>query len=461
MLPARIWRNTPARTALLFTALFLGVLLIAGFVTFNSIQDELSDRLNTRVMERFHELENEFGEEGLPGLIERINNLDAAAATSGSNGLVSLTDDQGTVLAGRDDIISPQTGLHKVRVARPIDAEHDSYTAMHGPVGEMKLTVGINSHDIDEVEEVMLENMAWAALAIVLLAVAGGLLLSLRLKTRFDGLRNALEKVATGQWDTRLPITAQKDDIDDFSGTINTTLDRLQGLMEAMRQVSADIAHDLKTPLARLYISIEQALDLLEKGKDAKPDLQSVKEEAETINATFEALLSIAQLEGGARKDRFRNVDLHDLVSGFVDIYQPVAEETGCNLRLRTQPDFSPTIWGDKDLLNQLLANLVENALRHCPIGTDVLVELERAGHSSVLLSVSDNGPGVPQADREKVLRRLYRLERSRTTPGSGLGLSLVKAIADIHNVDLTLTDNQPGLRVSLTFNSIMQSPNK
>jgi signal transduction histidine kinase len=232
---------------------------------------------------------------------------------------------------------------------------------------------------------------------------------------------------------------------------VNAALDRLSHLVEGMRQVSNDIAHDLKTPLNRLRITIETALLHNEKGQPVTELLERAASESDHINETFAALLAIAQIEAGARRARFGVIDLRAILSDIADVYTNVAEDAGDVFDYATSDDAPVKVQGDRELVTQALANLIENAIRHCPPGSHIDCSIDtREGGIAVI--VADDGPGIPADEREKVRERFYRLEKSRTTPGSGLGLSLVNAIAELHGGRLMLEDNRPGLRATLLF---------
>lgn len=385
--------------------------------------------------------------------------VDSYAETANESGSVyQLQDQNREILAGNHPIATLSPGFHTLRLDGIEDKEHDTYRLLVGDTGAERLTVGISLEDIDEVRDVLLVTFAVAAIFMLFSTALGGTFLTMRLQSRFTELRATLDQVSEGQWNARLPISKSKDDIDDFLTSVNRTFNHLQALMVAMRQISVDIAHDLKTPLARLFISAEEALEKIGHGETAEREVEAVRDEARTLNSTFEALLSIAQIEGGARKQRFGRLDLRSLTTDLVEIYSPVVEEAGCRLALNAPDDIALIVQGDRDLVKQLLANLIENAIRHCPPGTFIGIELGMDGMKRPTLSVADDGPGIPAEERENVLRRLYRLEKSRTTPGFGLGLSLVKVIADLHEADLSLADNQPGLRVALTFGHNMEA---
>ncbi|RWF22639.1 HAMP domain-containing sensor histidine kinase, partial [Mesorhizobium sp.] len=260
--------------------------------------------------------------------------------------------------------------------------------------------------------------------------------------------------VSHGRLDARIPLIGSGDDIDAVSAQVNAALERLSALVDGMREVSANIAHDLKTPLNRLQMILESAADKTVSGEDVSAELTDARAESQQINSTFDALLRVAQIEAGARKARFVDLDVGPIVETIGDVYADVAEDDGKSLSTGVVPDTKWYIHGDRDLLMQMLANLVENALRHCPPGTAIGLSVTRDG-SHVLIHVRDNGPGIPAEEREKVFRRLYRLDASRTTPGSGLGLSLAKAVADLHGAVITLEDCKPGLGVTVSFPAV------
>ena len=217
-----------------------------------------------------------------------------------------------------------------------------------------------------------------------------------------------------------------------------------------MRQVSVDIAHDLKTPLNRLAISVYSAIEAERADIPHIEELLRAETEIRQINDTFDALLRIAQIEAGARRSRFAEVALAPMLLDLVDAYSAVAEDNGQNLGIEMPSNLGKVV-GDRPLLTQLFANLIENAIRHCPKDAQIAIQGKVAG-GKVIIEVSDDGPGIPEREYEAVFRRLYRVERSRTTPGSGLGLSMVKAIADLHGAKVSLADNRPGLRVIVEF---------
>ena len=226
-------------------------------------------------------------------------------------------------------------------------------------------------------------------------------------------------------------------------------LDRIHELMESLRQVSNDIAHDLRTPLSRLRQRLEGALAADLPAAAMRESLTAAIADTDSILETFGALLRIAQIETGTRKSGFQETDLGNVVETVTDAYAPVLEEQCKRLELDVSQGI--TFFGDGELLTQLVANLIENAIQHTPEGTTVRIGLNRRGQD-VLLTVADNGPGVPLDQRHRLFDRFYRGDPSRKTTGSGLGLSLVKAVADLHNATVDVRDNHPGLLVEIAF---------
>jgi signal transduction histidine kinase len=284
---------------------------------------------------------------------------------------------------------------------------------------------------------------------VLVLGIGGGLLLSAAFLRRVDMITRTADAIIAGDLSRRIERTGSGDDLDHLSATLNAMLDRITGLMENLRQVSNDIAHDLRTPLTRLRQDLEVAQKRDLSAADLRRAIESAGVEADVLLETFSALLRIAQIEAGSRRSAFRAVDLSDVVRTVADAYAPAVEESG--RALISEIAAALEVSGDRGLLSQLFVNLVENALHHTPPGTAITLRLTR-GPVGVVAEVADTGLGIPAEERGKVFRRFYRLERSRTTPGSGLGLSMVAAIVDLHHAAIELLDNKPGLRVVIRF---------
>jgi signal transduction histidine kinase len=246
-----------------------------------------------------------------------------------------------------------------------------------------------------------------------------------------------------------VPTRGTGDDLDRLASTLNHMLDRIGILMESLRQVSSDVAHDLRTPLTRLYQRLEEARAHGQSMADYESAVDAAIGEAQRLLDIFSALLRIAQVEGSSCVG-VGDVDLTAVAETVADAYRLDVEEAGH--ALTTTISQGVVVSGDKELLTQALANLVENALRHTPPGTRIDVRLEGSSETGALLSVEDDGPGVAEADLPRLTDRFYRGESSRTTPGNGLGLSLVSAVAELHDATLDLNVMKPGLRVIISF---------
>jgi signal transduction histidine kinase len=361
-----------------------------------------------------------------------------------------LQDSHGAVLAGNLPALDAREGIREW--PKSTQSTSSPFSAIRGRgtgVAGGYLFVGWSTNQLNEMEEMVVGSFAWGLAASIALALAGGWVMSSRLMRRIETVSNTSRNIIGEDLRQRLPVTQAGDELDHLAGSINAMLDRIQTLMEDLRQVTTDIAHDLRTPLTRLRQRLELA---------SRPeiDAQKVREtlgltvlEIDSILAIFAALLHIAQLQGGARRAAFKEIDLSGLLSTIAELYRPMADENGQHLLERV--DASLTMQGERELLMQLFANLIENALRHTPRGSTVTICASRSG-GELVVSVVDDGPGIPENMREKVLQRFFRLETSRTTVGSGLGLSLANAIVKVHDARLELTDADPGLRAAVIF---------
>jgi signal transduction histidine kinase len=313
----------------------------------------------------------------------------------------------------------------------------------------LSLSVGRDLSSIRDVGHAILVAFAWAFAATIVLGLLGGLFVSRRFLARVDSMTSAGQEIIDGNLKHRLPLHKTNDDLDFLALTLNRMLDRINELMESVRQVSSDIAHDLRTPLSRLRHRLEAALAAERTAAELSEAIAGAINETDGILSIFSALLRIAQIEAGTRRSAFACMDLSSLVNDLADAFAPSIQDEGKSLKIFIEPNIS-TI-GDKELLTQLLANLLENAIHHTPAGTTIEMQL-RSLPGRIQFVLADNGPGVPLEARDRLFDSFYRPEKSRTTPGSGLGLSLVKAVANLHNATVVLGDNKPGLRVELAF---------
>ncbi|ARC89557.1 HAMP domain-containing sensor histidine kinase [Rhodovulum sp. MB263] len=317
------------------------------------------------------------------------------------------------------------------------------------PLAGGLLIVAESLAPIAELRRTFLSLLAFSLGPTVLISLGVGVLIARRTARRVDGIEDTLDRLSAGDLSARLPPDpAPADDLSRIGTGVNRLAARQEAATEALRQVTADIAHDLRTPLQRISVLIQDLRARLPDESEPAELADRASAEVDRAVSVFRAMLEIAQIEGGQASARVQPFDLGLTVRQVVELYQPSVEDAGHCLSLAC-PGTGPTVRGEPSLIAQALANLIENALRHTPQGSriDIAVSADPPG-----LIVADDGPGVPEAERGKVLRRLYRLERSRTTPGHGLGLSLVAAIAGLHGAELTLEDNAPGLRVRLVF---------
>ena len=311
------------------------------------------------------------------------------------------------------------------------------------------LMVGDDIGRVDKVGRLIMTTFGWALVLMITLAAAGGIALSMGFLGRVDAITRTAEAIIGGNIHRRIPLRGTADDLDRLAGTLNRMLDRIGALMESLKQVSSDIAHDLRTPLGRLRQTLDEARRNAHTPADYEAAVDRALAETDAILDTFAALLRIAQIESGSRRAAFRELDLSALVASIGQTFAPVAEDEGRALSLDVAPGLE--IEGDRELLVQMLANLIENAIHHAGAGAQIAIALA-ASPAGPVLTVSDNGPGIPAAEREAVLQRFYRLERSRTHAGNGLGLSLVAAIVELHHAEIALQDNGPGLKVVIRF---------
>lgn len=385
----------------------------------------------------------------------RLEALATAAAEAPENALpapgfgqILAVLQNGRVVAGSapDRLLRQATrrGFHNVDGA---DMHHADLRFLLRDAGDRQILVAETVERQEELLEVLSGGLRSALIASLAATLLAGLWMARRNQARLDLVNAGLGKVAHGDLQARIRLPDRGDDLSLLADRIDATVERLAQAMEQMRVQSSNIAHDLRTPLARLRAGTESRyLALVEDNKAVSAeDLEDALDQIDRIVGTFDALLRIARLDSGARKASFRKVDLAEVVRIVTDAFGPVVEDTGQRLEVSvTDPAH---VQGDRDLLVQLLANLIQNALRYGPEGQTITLSL----HGRVL-SVTDQGPGIPFAERGKVLEPLYQMEAARQGDGFGLGLSLVRAISDLHGAVLTLTDGPDarGLNVKL-----------
>ena len=453
-MPTRLLRATGFRIALLYLLLLLATLLVlVGFIYWSTaelIEGQAKDTVDAEI----RGLAEQYRDEGLPRLVEVI--AERSGAQGVPKGVYLLTDWQYQPLAGNLSAW-PQgqpdaQGWLRVRLQRLTEPDPQPHTILGRQfelAGAFHLFVGRDIEEHGLFRRNMVEAFAWAFLPALVLGVLGGVLIGRYSLKRVEAVSAAAADIVAGDLTRRVPVTGSGDEFDRLATTINEMLERIAQLMSGMRLVTDSLAHDLRSPLTRARSSIDRALSRGVDSGDYRLALEQTATELETILRTFESLIQIAQAEAGADRLPRESVDLSALAGDLLEVYQPAAENAGLSMQSAIEPGLSVT--GHRQLLAQAVANLLDNAIKFTPRGGRIALSLARQG-GRIELSVADNGPGVPAADRERVLQRFVRLDASRGTPGSGLGLSLVAAVAKLHGATLELSDNAPGLRVTLGF---------
>ena len=359
-----------------------------------------------------------------------------------------LLQQNGVRLDGNLPAMAPRTGI--LTLPSPRGGMHAIEGVATFLAPDLYLFSGSDIFQARLVRRLILRTLIWVFAAAMAIAILAGMLVSRGFLSRTDAITRACGAIMAGNWKTRVPVRGTRDELDRLSESINAMLDRISALMENVRQVTNDIAHDLRTPLTHLRHRLETAR--LHAGTAAENDkaLEAAIGAADDILAQFAALLRIAQIEGGARRAAFADVDLVDHLRHLREMFAPVAEDAHDGLALRAGG--AAHIRGDRELLVQLFSNLIENAIVHTPPGTRIEIALLTTPDGA-MVKISDNGPGVPQEEHAKLFQPLYRRETSRSRPGYGLGLALVSAIAELHNAKVsTGAGDNGGFSIQLLF---------
>ncbi|WP_034628242.1 sensor histidine kinase [Desulfocurvibacter africanus] len=458
-MPVRLLHSTTFRFSLLYMLLFgASVLMLLGYIywtTAGFMERQTDETIAAEVLS----LSEQYRLLGLGGIQRSI--AKRLSAETGHDSFYLLADNNLRLLAGN----LPSDALREIV---PIINERNWLTASfrigrrHVPIrfhlvalpGNYTLMVGRDITDLRLIQTLIIDSLIWGLAMTMILGLVGGLVMSRGLLSRLESINRTSRGIMEGELSRRVPTDGSGDEFDQLALNLNRMLDQIEVLLASIRQVSDNIAHDLRTPLNRLRSRLEVVLLEERDQQTYREALERTIAETEDILGTFNALLRIAQAEAGTSREDSQLLDMACIVGDAVELYAPLAEEQG--LALRTELSSGLTVRGNRHLLSQAVANLLDNAIKYTPEGGEVLVSLTKDGNGC-LLSVADTGPGVPEAERGKVLTRFYRLEHSRSTPGSGLGLSLVAAVARLHKASLSLADNRPGepapgLRVDLFF---------
>jgi len=440
------------RLSMLYAALFSLSVLVLGSFVYGAVDLLVERQREQTVRAEFEGLAGELRARGLRGLIGAIQSR--LAPDRVGDGIYLLIDGLGQPLAGnlagwparfeRDGpwLVFPveRRGIDRASV-------NEAYALEFLLPGGFRLLVGQNTHSSGKVLDTILDAFLLGVVAMMLLAVGGGLLFSRNLLRRVEAINRGAERVRQGDVAYRMPVGRRNDEFDRLGANLNAMLDEIERLMGAIRAVTDNIAHDLRSPLTRLRNRLEAIDDDTGDPEARRPAIRAAIGEADQVLATFRALLSIADAESGAALSDRERVDLAAVVTDVTELYEPVADEQGRLIERRIAG--GSTVSGSRHLLFQAVANLLDNALKYGRGTVDIALEGDGA---LVRLVVADRGPGIRPEDRERVLERFVRLDDSRSTPGTGLGLSLVAAIARLHGGALELEDNVPGLRAAISL---------
>jgi signal transduction histidine kinase len=463
----KLIRTTAFRLTLVYLFLFaLFAASLLGYFAWNT-RRLVTEQITTTVNAETGEISDIFGRRGLRTLVFTLENR---ALRPGAN-LYLVTTPAGQAIAGNVGSLSPgvmaTTGWSETayrRLEEQDSAEHRALVRVTELGGGFRLLVGRDLEERRRMFGIVAKAAQWSVLIVVVLGLGGGIFVARRVLRRIDAMTGTTQRIMAGDLGGRLPVGRSGDELDRLAENLNAMLERIEALMTGLKEVSDNIAHDLKTPLTRLRNRAEEALAKSGTEAEYRNALERTIEESDGLIRTFNALLMIARAESGQARDNMSDFDAADVASGIHELYEPLAEDAGMTLRLKALA--SAPLHGNRELISQALANLVENAIKYGkplpaaqPLGADaagddrkvISIEARRQG-DQVLLSVTDRGPGIPEADRKHAVERFVRLEASRTQPGSGLGLSLASAVATLHGGELRLADADPGLAASLAI---------
>jgi signal transduction histidine kinase len=448
---SKLLRTSSFRLTLLYTGLTGLSFLVLFAIVYLSMTRFMQNQIDVSIDNELKEIRNREVRPEVRNEIDDIRRLVDISVTQSPGFFYLLQNSAGDVLGGNLPPMDARVGIREWTEPNRLP-EHANLELRGRGVNIADggyLLVAQSRHQLDEMKESIVRSFLWGLAAAMLVALIGGALMSLSVLRRIELVSRTSRNIVDGDLEQRIPLSGSGDEFDHLGISLNVMLDRIQLLMEGVRQVSTDIAHDLRTPLTRLRQRLELAQQLPPDAQRLQATLGATLTDVDAILQTFAALLRIAQIEGGARKSRFSKVDLSDLLATVVEVYQPAIDEKSQTLHTDIPPGMS--ISGDRELLTQLFANLMENATLHCARGAQIALAARVIG-ADATVSIADDGPGIPAMMRDKVLQRFVRLDASRTTPGNGLGLSMVAAVVTLHDARLTLSDNAPGLRATVAL---------
>ena len=435
-------RRASAAYRIAFTnlgALLLG-LVVLGVVVFFAMHIAFTRQLDAMISDESRTLVAEYHADGPQEMGQGI--AEREASRSPQRLMYAVFAPDGRRLYGSLQTTRPSLGLHNLQFIDP----HEGPDAARGLAVDLspreRLLVAADREWIERIDRTLLELFGAAFIAACLLGFGSAVVLAKYLQRRLRSLSRTAEAIIGGDIRERMPLSSRRDEFDQLAATLNRMLDRIEGLLDNLRQVSSDIAHDLRTPLARLRNRLERGSN-----EDPRGAIEEAIKQVDDVLSLFAAILRIAEVEAGETKRFFAAVDLSELATELAESFAPAVEDDNRTLLWSIEPNVA--VEGDRELLAQAFVNLLENAQRHTPEGTVVRVALVSAGVSACF-AVRDNGPGVPTADLPRITRRFARVESSRKTPGYGLGLSLVAAVAKLHGGQLIIRNEKPGFSATV-----------
>jgi len=455
--PIRLLDTTAFRLTLIYLSLFgVSALMLFGYL-YLATAGFMTQQTEETIQAEIEGLAEQYYNQGARGLQRVLTSRSDAQPNRAS--IYLLIDPSGRKIAGNLDRWPPEAiesgeGWLTFEVAvRPDGETIENRRAvaqrfwLTGPAGRFHLLVGREVEERLQLQTRIKRALSWGLGLTLLLGLAGGLLMSRGLLRRVDNINRTTEQIMAGDLSQRITLKgARGDEFDQLAANLNAMLEQIERLLNGMRQVTDNIAHDLRTPLNRMRSRIEVALLAEDSDEPLRPIMEQTLKDAESMIATFNALLDIARAEAGSERAAFSDVDLAVLTRDIVELYQPLAEDKNQTLTMTLAP--GATVPANRHLLSQALANLLDNAIKYTPKSGKIAVTVT----DGLTITVADSGPGIAPDNREKVLDRFTRLDETRATSGNGLGLSLVNAVAKLHGARLVLDDNQPGLDVRLEF---------
>lgn len=448
-------KSSAFRITLVYVVLFgLSVSIILGTVYWSTIlykTKQTDDDINAEITT----LSTVYVRRGYPGLLtvlsERIEQQ-----RPGDSTLYLLTDDQFRPLVGNINrwptIAYNKEGWLDFKLDDKFDNSSKEFSARARTFeveNRFNLLVGKGMKDLTTLKTLVGRALAWGLLLTLALGIIGGYVLRQTLRSRLDSINQISRKIMLGDLRKRIDTRGTGDEFDELAQNLNSMLDQIERGMEGVRRVSDNIAHDLKTPLARLKNRVEELKIQLSGNEHHVSTADQIIQEADGLLSTFNALLRIARIEYSEQRKGFKSVDINSILTDLQELYEPLIEEKGQLLLVEINKPM--IISADRDMLFQAFANLLDNAIKYTPEKGNISIRSYKKS-KKFYIEINDDGPGIPEHEHEKVTQRFYRLDQSRSTPGSGLGLALVFAVLKLHKLDLAFYDNNPGLKVRVTI---------